>query len=91
MIKHVHDYQVSEIFSNQNSVIYRIPKYQREYTWRTRDWDALFDDVVENDEGYFIGSYICVSTSTMGIPELELIDGQQRFTTVALLLANLYS
>lgn len=91
MIKVVNQYSVSDIFSNQQNKIYRIPKYQREYTWGTRDWDALFDDVTDNDEGYFLGSFICVSVTSMGTPELELIDGQQRFTSLALLLAALYS
>lgn len=55
------------------------------------EWNQLFDDIIGNEEGYFLGSYICVSTRTMGTPELELIDGQQRFTTISILLATIYS
>lgn len=55
------------------------------------EWNQLFDDIISNEEGYFLGSYICVSTRTMGTPELELIDGQQRFTTISILLATIYS
>ena len=91
MIKQVKQYPISEIFSNEQNKVYRIPKYQREYTWGIRDWDALFDDVIDNDEGYFLGSFICVGVSSMGTPEVEVIDGQQRFTSIALLLAALYS
>ena len=91
MIKKVSQYPISEVFSNQNSAVYRIPKYQREYTWGMKDWDALFDDVIDNEEGYFLGSFICVSSSSIGTSELEIIDGQQRFTSVALLLTALYS
>lgn len=91
MIKTVNQYPISDVFSNQNNAVYRIPKYQREYTWGIKDWDALFDDVIDNEEGYFLGSFICVSTSSLGTSELEIIDGQQRFTSVALLLAALYA
>lgn len=91
MIKSVNQYPISDVFSNQNNTVYRIPKYQREYTWGIKDWDALFDDVIDNEEGYFLGSFICVSTASLGTSELEIIDGQQRFTSVALLLTALYA
>ena len=38
-----------------------------------------------------MGSFICVSTSSLGTSELEIIDGQQRFVSVVLLLAALYA
>ena len=91
MIKKVHPYKISQIFEIESKMIYKIPKYQREYTWGVNEWNQLFDDIIGNEEGYFLGSYICVSTSTMGIPELEVIDGQQRFTTISILLTAIYS
>lgn len=90
MIKQVADSKVSDIFSMDTNIIYRIPKYQREYTWGIKDWDALFNDVTENDAGYFLGSYICVNSSSLNGTVLEVIDGQQRFTTIMLLLTALY-
>lgn len=81
MIKQVAHPKVSEIFSIKDNVVYRIPKYQREYTWGTNDWNAIFNDVTENESGYFLGSYICVDNGTDG-NTLEVIDGQQRFTTL---------
>ena len=90
MIKQVAHPTLSEIFSINNNVVYRIPKYQREYTWGINEWDALFNDVTENDFGYFLGSYICVNNGSLGSTTLELIDGQQRFTTIILLLTALY-
>ena len=39
------------------------PKYQREYTWGEEQWENLFDDLVENDTGYFLGSIICINQS----------------------------
>lgn len=39
---------------------YIIPPYQREYAWNKNQWDNLFDDLSENDKGYFLGSLICI-------------------------------
>ena len=90
MIKQVAHPTVSDIFAINSNVVYRIPKYQREYTWGINDWDALFNDVTENDYGYFLGSYICVNSGSLNGTTLEVIDGQQRFTTIMLLLTALY-
>lgn len=90
MIKAVDQIQVADIFSTNSDKIYNIPKYQREYTWGKPDWDALFTDVMENEKGYFLGSFICVNAGSLGGTFLELIDGQQRFSSLTLLLAALY-
>lgn len=90
MIKTVDQTTVAEIFSINYNKIYRIPKYQREYTWGINDWDALFNDITENDYGYFLGSYICVNNRSLNETILEVIDGQQRFSTLMLLLTALY-
>lgn len=91
MIKTVSQMTIADVFSISSDKVYRIPKYQREYTWGMKEWDALFNDVTENDYGYFLGSYICVNSSTINGTTLELIDGQQRFSTITILLAALYS
>lgn len=90
MIKTVDQTTVAEIFSINSDKIYRIPKYQREYTWGINDWDALFNDVTDNEQGYFLGSYICVNSGSLNGTILEVIDGQQRFSTLMLLLTALY-
>ena len=92
MIRHTDPYSVSQIFSNDKNIYYSIPKYQREYTWGKKEWDLLFDDVVTNDNGYFLGSIICVniSVSSLGDTTLEVIDGQQRITSLSILLSTLY-
>ena len=89
-IKSVDQIPVSRIFPNDSSIVYKIPKYQREYTWGKYSWDALFSDVIDNEPGYFLGAYICVSTGSLGMSTLELIDGQQRFVTLSILLMALY-
>ena len=92
MIKSVNNYPVSQLFDIEASVVYAIPRYQREYTWSRGQWEALFDDVKENDPGYFLGSIICINQTadTLAVQRLEVVDGQQRLTTLSLLFAALY-
>ena len=56
MIQNVNKYHIYEILSSDGNFYYTIPKYQREYTWSYREWEALYDDISENDDEYFIGS-----------------------------------
>ena len=92
MIKSVYNYPISTLFDIENQIAYTIPRYQREYTWGKAQWDALFEDLLENDPHYFLGSIICINQAddTHAIQYLELVDGQQRMTTVSLLLAAIY-
>jgi hypothetical protein len=93
MIKSVNNYPVSQLFNIESSaVIYAIPRYQREYTWGKTHWENLFDDVHENKQGYFLGSIICINQSNdaLSVQKLELVDGQQRLTTLSLLFAAIY-
>jgi hypothetical protein len=92
-INHVNQYPVSVVFSAENKMVFEIPKYQREYTWGSRHWEDLFDDLADNNVGYFLGTIICIDISDDPItaPKREVIDGQQRLTTLSLMLAALYS
>ncbi|MCJ7624683.1 MAG: DUF262 domain-containing HNH endonuclease family protein [Anaerolineaceae bacterium] len=92
MIKSVNNYPVSQLFDIEAGVVYVIPRYQREYTWGKNQWENLFDDVLENNPGYFLGSIICINQSTdvLDVQRLELVDGQQRLTTLSLLFAAIY-
>ena len=56
MIKSVYNYPVSTLLDIESGVIYAIPRYQREYTWSRAQWDALFDDLLDNEANYFLGS-----------------------------------
>lgn len=94
MIKNVSDPSVASILSTDALKVYNIPRYQREYTWGQRDWANLYDDVFDNDPGYFLGSIIVIQGEIdpkTNIVEFEVIDGQQRLTTISLLLAALYA
>lgn len=92
MIKSVNNYPVSQLFDIEAGVVYVIPRYQREYTWKVDQWESLFDDIEENDPGYFLGSIICINqtTDTLAVQRLEVVDGQQRLTTLSLLFAALH-
>ena len=89
----VNKHPISQIFDPETSTTFAIPKYQREYTWGTREWEALFDDLVENDDGYFLGSIICINSASDAIkgPKFEVVDGQQRLTTLSIFFAALFS
>ena len=92
MIKSARSYQISELLNPERPFIYKIPRYQREYTSGKNECETLFDDLDENKSGYFLGSFICINESkdSMENQTLELVDGQQRFTTISLLLAAIY-
>jgi uncharacterized protein with ParB-like and HNH nuclease domain/predicted transport protein len=74
-----------------------IPIYQRTYSWQIAQCSKLLSDIVRisNDPttpGHFIGSvvYFQESIHTLSdVPQLLVIDGQQRLTTVSLLIAAL--
>ncbi len=93
MIQDVKALPVSYYFSPDGATSFFIPKYQREYVWGSKNWDALFNDLEETPSGHFLGSIICVNTQpdSMAGGRLELIDGQQRFTTVSLLFCAFYN
>ena len=74
---------------------YHVPKYQREYSWGKRDWERLLNDIDENDSGYFMGSVICVREDldphSPGDEIIyEVVDGQQRLTTLSLLMMVIF-
>ncbi|EKD23503.1 MAG: hypothetical protein ACD_81C00234G0004 [uncultured bacterium] len=95
MIYNTNHYTISDLFREGGNVRYVIPKFQREYIWSRENWQVLFDDMVEgNGEGNFIGSILCVkneNTATLGVQELEVVDGQQRLATITVLYCALHA
>ncbi len=79
---------------NQNNQ-FVIPIYQRVYSWEKEQCEELWDDIIKtggNDqiEGHFIGSILYVLDGfTHSDNTLLIIDGQQRLTTITLLLTTL--
>ena len=75
---------------------FMIPVFQRDYSWTEEQCERLWDDVLaiaasESTKGHFLGSVVYVPTlaSSAGFTQWLLIDGQQRVTTLSLLLAAL--
>ncbi|WP_195539163.1 DUF262 and DUF1524 domain-containing protein [Eubacterium maltosivorans] len=72
-----------------------IPVYQRYYSWDLEQCKRLWDDIVEmqkkNKAGHFVGSIVNIAEQAMptGVQKFMIIDGQQRMTTLALLLISL--
>ena len=93
MIKSAQNKPVAELLSVDSNWRFKVPRYQREYVWRRDDWANLFDDLYENPPGYFLGSMICINRSedAMQVQDLEVVDGQQRLTTISLLYAAIYA
>jgi len=84
--------KILQIEGNQEH--YHVPKYQREYSWGKLQWEKLIQDIYENEPGHYMGSIICVSDLEY-VPGnehiFEVIDGQQRLTTLSLLLMAIYT
>ncbi|GAB3108886.1 DUF262 and DUF1524 domain-containing protein [Janibacter alkaliphilus] len=93
MIKSANQYPVHTLFSHEGNVLYRIPPYQREYSWYKAQWEDLFEDLIEADSSHFLGTVITLdqTTDTFEGNILQVIDGQQRLTTLTLLLAAVHS
>ena len=82
------EYPLSKIFSSDFE--YVIPSYQRPYAWTPDQAGELFDDLIaffqaEQEEGYFLGSIVLIKSEDSAYS--QVIDGQQRLTTLTILLA----
>jgi uncharacterized protein with ParB-like and HNH nuclease domain len=68
---------------------YVIPSYQRRYSWREKQLAELFDDIdlLGDADTHLLGSIVCLmSHHTAGLNKLEVVDGQQRLTSLCILL-----
>ncbi|MBD5498840.1 MAG: DUF4268 domain-containing protein [Lachnospiraceae bacterium] len=72
-----------------------IPVYQRNYDWKKENCEQLFDDLIKiirnNRKSHFFGSLVSVYEPSGRNTEFLVIDGQQRLTTVSLLLLAMYN
>lgn len=74
---------------SEAGVRYVIPRYQRAYAWEEKEIEQLIDDICDDNDpkrDYYIGSLIVARRKAGDEVEYEVIDGQQRLTTIYLLL-----
>jgi uncharacterized protein with ParB-like and HNH nuclease domain len=80
-------------FLSQNGQQYKIPVYQRNYEWSWEQCDKLFEDIVraaKRNQLHFCGSIVFQPIAPMkGINNNIVIDGQQRLTTIYILIKAL--
>lgn len=85
------EFPLAKIFSSDFD--YVIPSYQRPYAWTPVQAGELFSDLhdfyckEDKEDTYFLGSIVLIKEE--GKPHAEVIDGQQRLTTLTILLAAL--
>lgn len=83
-------FYLSKVFSSDFQ--YSIPDYQRPYSWEEEHIKQLFDDLYEfyqrrTDESYFLGSIVVIKKDHQ--PQADVVDGQQRLTSLTILFATL--
>jgi len=93
-------------YKNLNSLfsdrVFRIPKYQRYYSWGNKQRNDLFSDITQlknkgGDHDHFMATVVCFQTNEIkeiGSREYRLydvVDGQQRLTTLILLLKCIHN
>ena len=80
----------------EGSKQYIVPMFQRQYSWRQKQWETLWDDLCElyeagDNREHFLGAIVTmpVDMQPAGVSKYLLIDGQQRLTTLFVLLSAL--
>ena len=71
-----------------NGLSYRVPQFQRDYSWDADEWDDLWLDIVglfggEPEPAHYMGYLVLQSADSRSF---DIIDGQQRMTTLSLLM-----
>ena len=71
-----------------NGLSYRVPTFQRDYSWGSDEWDDLWQDLValfdeDAEDAHYMGYLVLQSEDQR---DFEIIDGQQRITTLSLLV-----
>lgn len=91
------EHPIGKIFSND--FVFRIPLYQRPYAWQREQAEELLDDLltflgdstdaVSDLNPYFLGSIVIIKEDHR--PDADVVDGQQRLTTLTILLSAIRS
>lgn len=68
-----------------NGIVYRVPTFQRDYSWDVDNWTDLWDDIIialKGKRDHYMGAIV---VQTSGEKQFLVIDGQQRITTLSIL------
>lgn len=68
-----------------NGKIYTVPQFQRDYSWDQDNWEDLWNDILniyEENDSHYMGSIVLQNN---GNSNFQIIDGQQRFTTLSII------
>ncbi len=77
--------KISDILKDKTFIV---PLYQREYSWNLEQVSDLYYDISDSeDDGHFLGSLLLFQTDNL--KKMEIVDGQQRMTTIFLLLFSI--
>ncbi len=89
--------KISKVFASGGDVHYILPHFQREYAWEKENWQTLLNDVMglyeaytfEKEPEHFMGALVVIQDGMRNgvIPAFKLVDGQQRLTTISLMLS----
>jgi Protein of unknown function DUF262/Protein of unknown function (DUF1524) len=75
---------LKELLSNGKS--YRVPPYQRDYSWKAEHWEDLWEDLLtvdQNRDDHYMGAVVMESAERK---HFRIIDGQQRMATLSILI-----
>jgi uncharacterized protein with ParB-like and HNH nuclease domain len=71
-----------------NGKIYRVPAFQRDYSWTEENWEDLWQDILvlhsNPDSSHYMGALVLQNSSTSD-KQFTIIDGQQRLATLSIL------
>jgi uncharacterized protein with ParB-like and HNH nuclease domain len=71
-----------------NGKIYRVPPFQRDYSWKEENWEDLWQDILiihnQPDSSHYMGA-IVLQNSEASDKEFTVIDGQQRLATLSII------
>ena len=91
--------KISKVFSGGGDIHYVLPHFQRQYSWEENNWKTLLTDAFaiydeyqpEKEPEHFLGSLVVINDEPINgvISVFKLVDGQQRLTTISLLLCVL--
>ena len=71
-----------------NGLSYRVPSFQRDYSWTEEEWDDLWQDILElfdadAEPAHYVGYLVFQSSDNK---QFDIIDGQQRITTISVMI-----